>query len=601
MRCPLRFAAIAALLLPLASLPACRDASSARDVASGAASRDALRRTLRDLVSEHWERELRISPEYASILGDKRYNDRWSDYSEKAALDDLEVTRQHLARLAAIDPAGFPEQERLDHALLKRNLELTVEGARFELWLMPVNQFYGAHSDPAELVPSLSFASVKDYEDYLTRLRAIPTLLEQATLVMRKGASRGIVPARMLLGHVADQANALASPSEDSPFAAPLKKFSDAIPEADRARLRDACLAAIRDQVAPAYRRFAEFVRTEYEPRGRPEPGVWSLPDGEARYEFAIKQFTTTTMTAAEIHALGLREVARSEAEMLGVAKRLGHANLKSFAAAIASDPALHFASRNAILDRYRKYTDAMMPKLPSLFGRLPKATLEILPVEEFREKQAAGAQYVPGTPDGSRPGHVMVNTGDYANRTTLAVETTAYHEGVPGHHLQMTIAQEITGLSPYRQHYSVTAFMEGWALYAERLGEEVGMYEDPYSLYGHLQDEMLRAIRLVADTGYHAKRWTRQQVVDFFHAHATMDEPEVQAETDRYAAAPGQALAYKIGQLRILALREKAKKALGARFDVRAFHDMVLGAGALPLDVLERQVDAWIAARRTL
>ncbi len=284
---------------------------------------------------------------------------------------------------------------------------------------------------------------------------------------------------------------------------------------------------------------------------------------------------------------------------MLEIAKKLGYQDLKSFNAAIEDDPKLKARSRQHILDLYRKYIDQMYTKLPELFGRLPKAKVEVLPVEEFREKEAAGAQYNPGTPDGSRPGRVMVNTGDATSRKTISMESTAYHEGVPGHHMQLTIAQELPELPPFRQQGGYTSFAEGWALYSERLGKEVGFYQDPYSDYGRLQDEMLRAIRLVVDTGFHYKRWTRDQVVQFFHDHSAIDEVDVQSETDRYIVWPGQALAYKIGQLKILELRERAKKELGAKFDIREFHDEVLGAGALPLDVLEERIDAWIAAEK--
>jgi uncharacterized protein (DUF885 family) len=465
---------------------------------------------------------------------------------------------------------------------------------------MPVNQFSSPHIEMPELVSQLPFTSVKDYDDYVARLVSLPAVLDQVLAVMRAGMAKGLMPPRILLGQVATQADSIAAPlPEDSAFAVPLKTFPAGVPEADRARLRAAVVAAIRDKVNPAYRAFSAFVRGEYEPHGRTDVGEWALPQGQERYQLAIKRSTTTNMTADEIHELGLREVARIEAEMLAVAKKLGFADPKALVAALDKDPARHFHSRQEILDQYRKYTDQMYGKLPSLFGRLPKAKVEIMPVEEFREKGASGAEYNQGTPDGSRPGHVMVNTGEFDKRSTLSVETTAYHEGVPGHHLQITIAQEVTGLPAFRQHYHATAYVEGWALYAERLGEEVGFYQDPYSYYGHLQDEMLRAIRLVVDTGLHAKEWTRQQVVDFFHAHSTSDEVEVQSETDRYIAIPGQALGYKIGQLRILALREKAKKALGERFDIRGFHDTIIDAGALPLDVLEEQVDRWIAAQQ--
>jgi uncharacterized protein (DUF885 family) len=561
------------------------------------ASLDARRQQLRDLVAEQWEYTMRTNPEWASRLGDKRYNDRWSDLSEKAVYDDLAHSQHVVDGLEAIDTTGFPEQERLNKVLLSRQQKLFLEGARFEDWLMPANQFWGAHLAPAELVTTLPFTSVKDYEDYATRLRTLPGVLDQAIALMRTGMAKGLMPPKFLLGKVARQADDIAAPSPTaSAFAAPLKAFPAAVPEADRARLRAACLAAIRDQVNPAYRTFARFVRAEYEPHGRAEPGEWSLPLGPERYAFHIKDTTSTTLSADQIHEIGLQEVARIEAASLATAKKLGFEDVKSMAAGIAKNPALHFKSRQAILDSYRAYTDQMTPKLPALFGRLPKAKLEILPMEAFREKTDSGAEYEQATPDGSRPGHVKVSTGDFAKRTSLSVESTAYHEGVPGHHLQIAIAQEVPDMPPFRQQYFVTAFVEGWALYAERLGEEVGGYQDPYSYYGHLQDEMLRAIRLVVDTGFHAKKWTRQQVIDFFHAHSTEDEVDIQSETDRYMVIPGQALAYKIGQMKILELREKAKKALGERFDIREFHDTVLDTGALPLDVLGDQVDAWIA-----
>jgi uncharacterized protein (DUF885 family) len=564
------------------------------------ATLDARRKQLADIIADQWEYTMRTSPEFASTLGDKRYNDRWSDFSDKAAHDDIEASRAYLAKLEAVDLTGFPEQERLNEALLARKLSLVIEGAKFEDWLMPVNQSQGLQSELAELVSLLPFTSVKDYDDYVTRLRTVPGVMDQILDDMKMGLAKGLVPPKVLLGKVAQQGADIAAPApEASAFAVPLKSFPATVPEADRARIRAAVLSAIKDQVNPAYKKFAAYVRAEYEPHGRADPGVWALPLGDERYAFDIKEKTTTTLTAEQIHQLGLTEVARIEAEMLGVAKKLGYADLPSAALAMKKKPSLHFASRQAILDLYRKFTDQMYPKLPSLFGRLPKAKLEVMPVEEFREKGAAGAEYNQGTPDGSRPGHVMVNTGDFKNRTTTGVESTAYHEGVPGHHLQITIAQEVPALPPFRQHYFVTAYVEGWALYAERLGEEVGFYQDPYSYFGHLQEEMLRAIRLVVDTGFHAKKWTRAQVIDFFHAHSTMDEVDVQSETDRYAVLPGQALAYKIGQLRILDLREKAKKSLGEKFDIREFHDVVLDSGALPLDVLEGQVDRWVETRR--
>jgi uncharacterized protein (DUF885 family) len=303
-------------------------------------------------------------------------------------------------------------------------------------------------------------------------------------------------------------------------------------------------------------------------------------------------------MTPEEIHQLGLKQVADIETQMLVIAKKQGFNDLKSFNAAIEKDANLHGKSRQQILDEYRGYTDQMWKKLPTLFGRMPKAKLEIMPIEEFNEKTAA-THYNQGTPDGSRPGHVMVNTGDWTKRLLITDESTAYHEGVPGHHMQVSIAQELPTLPPFRQQAGYTAYVEGWALYSERLGKEIGFYQNPYSDYGRLQDEMLRAIRLVVDTGFHYKHWTRQQVVDFFHEHSNTDEPTVQSETDRYIAWPGQALAYKVGQLTILKLRGEAQKELGSKFDIRGFHDEVLGAGALPMEVLEARMHQWVTAQK--
>ena len=345
--------------------------------------------------------------------------------------------------------------------------------------------------------------------------------------------------------------------------------------------------------------KFARFVKEEYAPKGRLEPGMWSLPDGNARYAAQVKRLTTTDKTPEEIHRIGLQQVAELERQMMVIAKKQGFTDLKAFNASIEKNPKLHYQSREQILELYRKYIAGMKPKLPELFGRLPKADVEVDAVETFREKEASGAQYNQGAKDGSRPGRVMVNTSEPEKRQFISTESTAYHEGVPGHHLQISIAQELDELPPIRQQTNYGAYVEGWALYSERLGKEVGFYQDPYSDYGRLQDEMLRAIRLVVDTGFHAKKWTREQVVQFFHDHSATAEVEVQSETDRYIAWPGQALGYKMGQLKILELRERAKKALGSRFDVREFHDQVLGAGALPLDVLEQRIDAWIAGKK--
>ena len=561
---------------------------------------EARRKQLAGLLDEQWEYTMRTHPEYASILGDKRYNDKLSDRSEKAILDDLETERQFLARFKAVDVSGFPEQEALNKALMVREMELDLEGVRFKDWEMPVSQFGGIHIQAPQIVSLLSFETVKDYDDYIARLRQLPVAFAQTTDLMRKGMADKLMPPRILLEQVARQSAKIGETApEENPFFAPAKKIPAAFADADKARLREQMLAAVRDEVKPAYQKFTKFVQEEYAPQGRTEPGVWALPEGKDRYAYAVEQATTTKMAPEEIHQIGLREVARDRALMLKIAKKLGYKDLKSFDAAIAKNPKLHPTSREQMLELYRKYIDQMWAKLPQYFGRLPKAKVEVMPVEEYREKEASGAQYVNGTPDGKRPGHVMVNTGQFEKRTTLDIETTAYHEGVPGHHLQLTIAQELPTLPKFRQHAFYIAFIEGWGLYSERLGEDAGFFQDPYSLYGHLQDDLLRAIRLVVDTGFHYKKWSREQVIDYFHANSGLDEPTVQSETDRYMAWPAQALGYKIGQLKILELRDRAKKELGPRFDIRGFHDEVLGGGAMPLDILDQRLAAWTARNR--
>ncbi len=578
-------------LLLILVLPAVAAAPPAADLA-------ARRKALNDLLAEQWEYTLKTSPEFASILGDKRYNDQLSDVSLKAVLDDLEMTRKFLARFEALDTTGFPEQEMLNKALMVRDLKQQLEFAPFKEWELPVNQMSGPHLQMPQLVALLAFTNVKDYEDYIARLRKFPKVLDDTADHMRHGMADHLMPPRFLLEKVATQADDIVTPDlERSPFAQPLKKFPDSISEADRKRLHDATIAAIRESINPAYTKFAKFVREQYAPQGRTEPGVWALPDGTLRYAAMVKRSTTTDLTPEEIHQIGLEQVAELEAQMLAIAQKLGYKDLETFNADIETDPKLHAHSRQQILDLYRSYTDTMWAQLPTAFGRLPKAKLEVMPIEEFREKQAA-THYNQGTPDGSRPGHVMVNTGDFEHRKLISIESTAYHEGVPGHHMQISIAQELPELPPFRQQAFYGAYIEGWALYCEKLGREMGFYKDPYSDYGRLQDEMLRAIRLVVDTGFHSKHWTRQQVVDYFHAHSAIDEPDVQSETDRYIAWPAQALSYKIGQLKILELRERARKQLGDKFDLRAFHDEVLDAGALPLDVLQTRMGEWVVAQ---
>jgi uncharacterized protein (DUF885 family) len=489
---------------------------------------DARRQQLNRLLAEQWEYTLQASPEFASILGDKRFNDRITDFSQKQIDRDLQMARTFLDKFEAVDTTGFPEQDALNKTLMVRNLREQLDNATFKEWEMPVTQMSGAHIDLPQLVTVLPFDTVKDYDDYIARLKQIPRLLDENVIQMKTGMTAGLMPPKLLLEKVAVQAQEIGtSVPEKSPFAQPLDKFPKTFSDADRTRLCQQLLNAIATSVNPGYATFTRFVRDEYAPKGRLEPGIWSLPNGNARYAAAARRSTTTSMTPEEIHQLGLKQVAELEAQMLVIARKLGHSDLKSLNASIEKNPDLHGKSREQILEEYRKYIEEMWKELPKLFGRLPKATLEVMPIEEFNEKTAA-THYFQGTPDGSRPGHVMVNTGDFTKRLLITDESTAYHEGVPGHHMQVSIAQELPTLPPFRQQAGYTAYVEGWALYSERLGKELGFYQNPYSDYGRLQDEMLRAIRLVVDTGFHYKHWTREQVVDFFHDHSNTDEPTV-------------------------------------------------------------------------
>jgi uncharacterized protein (DUF885 family) len=557
---------------------------------------EARRKSLNDLLAEHWEYTMRTNPIYASILGDKRWNDKLDDASQDAIDRDLAETKKFLIRFETIDTTGFPQQEQLNKTLMVRDLRMSLEGARFKPWEMSISQFGGLHIELPDLVTILSFETVKDYQDYIARLKGMPLLFDQTEVQMRKGMADGLMKPRLLLDQVAKQASEVATqPPEKSPFATPFAKFPKTISEADQKRLRDQGIAAIREGVLPAYVKFTAFVHDEYAPKGLTELGMWALPDGEARYRFAIRHLTTTDLTAEQIHELGLKQIDEIEKQMLEIAHEQGFKDLATFNEHIKNDRKFYATSGQQVLDLYAGYVRNMEPELPKLFGRLPKARLEAIPMEASRAKNSVPADYSMGASDGSRPGHINVNEFDPEHRLTLNIEAIAYHEGIPGHHLQFSIAQELQDVPIFRRHESYTAFVEGWALYSERLGKEVGRYQDPYSNYGRLENEMWRAIRLVVDTGVHEKHWTRDQMVEYFHRYTAMDEPNIQSEVDRYIAWPGQALAYKLGQLQILKLREQARQQLGDKFDIRAFHDAVLANGALPLDVLNEQVTAWL------
>jgi len=578
----------------LISIPA------ARSEASSVPSVEDRRKALNSLFRQDWDETLSYNPEFASLIGDKRFNDKIKDQSVRAFNADLAREQALMLKVAAIDPVGFTDQEKVSRELFIRSVEEAEEGAGFKPWEMPINQMGGIYSDYPQLVEQLSFDAVKDYDDWITRLKALPNAFDQVITDMSIGVDDHRVPPKFLLEKTLEQVKQLAAQkAEDSPLSMPLKKFPASIPAPEQQRIQKEMLAVISNQVLPAYGRLAHFIEVTYVPAGRTEPGISALPDGAKYYQYLIRHTTTTSLKADQIHQIGLDQVKRNEEEELAIAHKLGFADLKAFRASLKTNPKLHPANGEALLDAYRGYLTPMQAKLPTLFGRLPKAPFEVAAVPDYLEKTSASAYYEPGTPDGSRPGRLRINTYNAPERNLFEVESTAYHEGLPGHHMQISISQEQTGVPEFRKFGEYTAFVEGWALYSERLGKDLGLYQDPYSDYGRLEGDQERAIRLVVDTGVHAGGWTRQQMVDFFHDHSSIAEPEVQAEVDRYIAWPSQALAYKIGQLKILELRDRAKKALGDKFDIRGFHDQVIDSGALPLDVLDERINAWIAEQQ--
>jgi uncharacterized protein (DUF885 family) len=584
------------LLVALCALQLVPRPLAAQSGTATSADVESRRKALSDLFAQIWEDRLSHSPEFASTIGDKRFDDQLTDYSVDAYNQQLARGRDYLRKLGEIDTVGLSDQEVLSKDLMVRQLIEDQEESAFKPWEMPVNQFNGLHLSLPQLVPRLSFTTAKDYDDYIARLNKVPTAFRQVSDNMLTGIDDQRVPPKYLLEKVLVQVNALlAQKLEDSPFAQPLKKFPTTISAADQTRIHDEVIAAITKQVYPAYQRFARFLQATYIPAGRADPGVWSLPDGDAYYAFRVKQSTTTDLTPAQIHQIGLDQVAQDEADMLVIAKKLGYADIAALRAAMNANPKLHPTSPEQLLDLFRTDLDKMRPKLPELFNRLPKAPLTVEAVPAYMEKDQAGAYYERGTPDGSRPGTVFVNTYDFEHSSLATVESVAYHEGLPGHHLQISIAQELTGLPTFRKYLHYTAYTEGWGLYAERLGKDIGFYQDPYSDFGRLESDNFRAIRLVVDTGVHSQHWTRQQMVDYFHAHSGIDDAALNAEVDRYIAWPAQALGYKMGQLKILELRARAEKALGPKFDLRTFHDQVVDSGALPLDVLDARITAWI------
>jgi uncharacterized protein (DUF885 family) len=547
------------------------------------------------LFDEQYETDLRNFPERATAFGDYRYNDRLAEYSLDAIQKRHETDEVFLKRLEAIPTADFSDQDHLSHDLMIRVLGQRIADFNLKEYEMPINQQNGIHTSLADLPLAVPFDSVKHYEDYISRLHQIPRVFGQVTEVLRAGMKDKLMPVRFLAEKIPAQCQGII---DADPFLLPTKKFPASISPEDQKRLTQAITDAINTDVLPAYKTFAAFIKTEYAPLGRTILSVTSLADGQKRYENDINARTTTHMTPDEIHQIGMREIDRIETEMTAIAKKEGFTDLASFRTALKTNPKYTPTSAEQILDDFRHYIAQMQPKLLELFTLLPKSPVTVEAIPEFQA--AAATHYMTGTPDGKRPGRVVVATSKFAERSLIDDEAVAYHEGVPGHHMQLSVQQQLEGLPKFRLHgLFFNAYGEGWALYAEQLGKEVGFYQDPVSDYGRLSSELFRAVRLVVDTGIHAKGWSRDQVVEFMRKSGAVDEPTIQSETDRYISWPAQALSYKLGQLKFRELRDRAQKALGPKFDLRKFHDEMLDGGTLPLDMLETRTDKWIAQQK--
>jgi uncharacterized protein (DUF885 family) len=556
---------------------------------------------LQQLLDQDWEYQMREFPTFATEVGDPRYDDRWQDLSREAVERRKEHERELVKQVESIDRAQLGPDDQLTYDLFRRDAKLAVEGRRFPEELLQIDQMGGVHSALSQLAEIVPKRNVTDVENFLKRIDRYPVLVDQGIALLREGLQKGITPPKITLR---DVGKLIENQISDDPTKSPvytevLAKLPDSIPAAERTRLQARARQLLTARVMPALRKLHKFVVEEYEPKARTSIGLSALPDGAAWYAYNVKRSTTTDLTPEQIHQIGLTEVKRIRAEMEGVMRATGYkGTLEQFFQFLRTDPQFFFTDKQALLSAYRDIAKRIDPELPRLFGRLPRLSYGVRPVPAHAEKTQTTAYYNPGAPDAGRPGWFYANTYDLPSRPKWEMEALTLHEAVPGHHLQIALAQELGELPKFRRYGGYTAFVEGWGLYAESLGKEMGLFTDPYSKFGALTYEMWRAIRLVVDTGMHAKGWTRDQALAFFRANAGKSEHDITVEVDRYIVWPGQALAYKIGQLKLRELRAAAEKQLGAKFDPRAFHDVVLGAGALPLDVLEARVRDWL--RRT-
>lgn len=596
----------AALALALATVLA-GHAPAAHAQSAPAAQRPAESKAerLNRLYEEFWEESLKLNPIQATFQGDPRYNDQLPDYlSAEYRQQAHDFTVRWLERIEAIGPEGLSGQDLLSYQIFVRDAKQSLEAEQFPSWMLPINQFFSIPSFIVQLgsgTGAQPFRTVKDYENWIARASRVPVLFDSAIGNMRQGMQAGVVQPRALMVKVLPQLDAVIKDKpEESLFWGPIARMPAEFSAEDKARLTAAYRDLVGNRILPAYRKLRTFIAEEYMPATRESHGMAALPNGEAWYAFNARSSTTTDLTPERIHQIGLDEVARIHGEIRKVMRQVGFkGSLQEFFKFMQTDPRFSFASEDALLAHYRALEAKINEKVPEQFSLIPKSPFEIRPVEPYRAQSAAGGQYFPPSEDGTRPGIFYVNTYDLPTRKTWDAEDLYLHEAIPGHHFQIALQQELTNLPKFRRFGGETAFAEGWGLYAESLGRDLGVYTDPYNYFGYLQNELWRAIRLVVDTGLHSKGWTREQVIAYMLENSAESETQATAEAERYMAIPGQALAYKIGELKIKELRAKAEQALGPKFDVREFHAEVLRDGAVPLDVLEDKIARWIASKQ--
>ena len=556
------------------------------------------RKKLQALFAEDWQWFVEQFPEAATLLGDNRYNDRLTDLSPEAIERRKAHEREMLDRIQKIDRAGLTGQDIISYDLFLKDKKLNVEGQRWPTEFMPINQMEGVQLTFPQLAASTPFRKVKDYESYLARLAAFPRQIDQVIALMKRGIETGwvqpAVPMRTVPAQIEGQ---IVTDPAKSPLYEPFKEMAKEVPETDRARLAEAARRRIADEVLPALKKLHTFVKDTYLPAARKDIAATKFPDGEAYYQYAARRQTTTGLTPKEIHEIGKREVARIRKEMEAIIQKVGFkGSFQEFLTFLRTDPRFYYTKPEELVTAYRDIAKQLDLQLPKLFAELPRTPYGVREIPDYEAPAQTTAYYQAGAADGSRAGVYWVNTYKLETRPKYEMEALSIHEAVPGHHLQISRAQELKGLPDFRRNGGYTAYVEGWALYTESLGADMGFYTDPYSKFGQLTYEMWRAVRLVVDTGMHSFGMTRQQAIDLMKDNTAKTENDIIVEIDRYIVWPGQALAYKLGELKIKELRARAERELGAGFDLRRFHNAVLDDGPLPLDVLEKRIVEWIA-----